>query len=59
MENFFSSIGFFMELLNNRTYAYDIVRCNRFDLLMNLKNIKVFLNSLFYGICMSIAIYLV
>ena len=46
MDNFFSSIGLFMELLSLGIYATSTVRPNRVGLPMDLKDTKRFKNSL-------------
>ena len=45
MDNFFSSIPLFKELLERRTYATDTIRCKRVGLPNVLENAKVFKKS--------------
>ena len=45
MDNFFSNIPLFKELLERGTYATGTIRCNRMGLLNVLKNAKVFKKS--------------
>ena len=45
MDNFFSSIPLFKELLERRTYATGTIQCNRVGLSDVLKNAKVFKKS--------------
>ena len=42
MDNFFSSIGLFLEFLSKDTYATRTIRVNHVGLLTTLKNTKVF-----------------